>query len=43
MNVTPEHERDLMSMPDERKWKLIKSDVCWITVLVVIIDGIDWS
>ena len=27
MNVSPDHERDLMSMSDERKWKLIKNDV----------------
>ncbi|EDQ90265.1 uncharacterized protein MONBRDRAFT_31999 [Monosiga brevicollis MX1] len=25
MNVPPDHERDLLAMPDERKWKLIRS------------------
>lgn len=27
MNVSPEHEQDLLSMDDDRKWKLIRSNV----------------
>ena len=27
MNVSPEHEADLLAMSDERKWKLIRNDV----------------
>jgi hypothetical protein len=27
MNVSPEHEADLLSMSDDRKWKLIRNDV----------------
>lgn len=26
MNVSEDHEQDLLSMSDERKWKLIKND-----------------
>lgn len=27
MNVSEEHQSDLLGWPDERKWKLIKNDV----------------
>ena len=27
MNVSPEHEQDLLAMSDDRKWKLIRGNV----------------
>ncbi len=35
MNVSPEHEADLIAMSDERKWKLIRNDVRVVFFVVV--------